>query len=206
MLFCQCKQEMTFFDFLMTPDGGGSERLMGKYFHNMFVLRISSKHGAGGNKREWGSIPFTQFKTTKCKTFNFYSYSNLFSINIKQVYSPGPVAIDSALLFTCVKKQMALTYLMLGGKGGWQRVHASLVLCVFLVQASGILFALVLYCLSLLPFSLSLSRLSSASSQPRCRQEVRPCHSALPAMSTGSPSQITPPTVQYLKKSRILFV
>lgn len=48
--------EMKFFDFLMTPDGGGSERLMGKYFHNMFVLHISSKHGAGGNKREWGSV------------------------------------------------------------------------------------------------------------------------------------------------------
>lgn len=77
------------------------------------------------------------------------------------MYSPGPVAIDSALLFTCVKKQMALTYLMLGGKGRWQRVHASLVLCVFLVQASGILFALVLFCLSLFPFSLSLSALLS---------------------------------------------
>lgn len=123
---------------------------------------------------------------------------------MRRLYSRGLVGIDSASLFTCVKKQMALTYLMLGGPGRWQRVHASLVLCVFLVQASGISFALVLFCLSLLPFS--LSRLSSASSQPCCRQEVRPCHSALPAVSAGSPSQITPPTVQYLKKSSILFV
>ena len=78
------------------------------------------------------------------------------------MYSAGPVAIDSALLFTCVKKQMALTYLMLGEGGGWQRVHASLVLCVFLVQASGILFALVLFCLSLSP----LLPLSLGSPQP----------------------------------------
>lgn len=43
----------------------------------------------------------------------FYSYGNLFPLNIKQVYSPAPVTIDSTLLFTCVKKkQMASTYLM----------------------------------------------------------------------------------------------
>lgn len=77
------------------------------------------------------------------------------------MYSPGPVGIDSALLFTCVKKPDGLNIFDAGGKGGWQRVHASLVLCVFLVQASGILFALVLFCLSLLPFSLSLSALLS---------------------------------------------
>lgn len=144
----------------------------------MFVLHTNSKNALEG-KRENGvhrkcglklknagtgmikRLYHSPFKNTKCKTFNFNNYSNLFSLNIKQVYSPGPVAIDSALLFTCVKKQMALTYLLLGGKGGWQRVHASLVLCVFLVRASGILFALVLFCLSLLPFSLSLSALLS---------------------------------------------
>lgn len=65
---------------------------------------------------EQEAILLTQFNNTNCETFNLYSYSNLFSLNIKQVYSPGPVAIDSTLLFTCVKKQMALTYLMLGGR------------------------------------------------------------------------------------------
>lgn len=79
---------------------------------------------------------------------------------------------------------MASTYLTWGGREGWQQVHTSKVWCVFPVPASGILFALVLYCLSLLPFSPSLSS-SSACSQPRCRQEVRPRHSALPATSCG---------------------
>lgn len=47
--------EMKLFDFLMTPDGGGSERLVGKYFHNMFVLHIDSKAALGGGT-EWGSL------------------------------------------------------------------------------------------------------------------------------------------------------
>lgn len=68
-----------------------------------------------GRKRPYN--PFYS-KNTKCETFNFCNYSHLFLLNIKQVYSAGPVAIDSALLFTCVKKQMALTYLMFGGGGG----------------------------------------------------------------------------------------
>lgn len=56
-----------------------------------------------------------------------------------------------------------------------------------------------------LPLSPSLSS-STACSQPRRRQEVRPRHSALPATSAGSPRQITPPTVRYfLKKSSIPF-
>lgn len=36
--------EIKLFDFLTTPDGGGSERLIGKYFHNMFVVLINSKN------------------------------------------------------------------------------------------------------------------------------------------------------------------
>lgn len=108
--------------------------------------------------------------------------------------------MDGALLFAGVKKQMAQTYLMRGG-----RADAPPVLCALLLQASGILFALVLSCRLLSP-SPPLSPLSSARSQPRRRQEVSPCHSAPAEMSAGSPSQITPPTVRYLKKSRILFV
>ena len=44
--------EMKLFDFLMTPDGGGSERLVGKYFHNMFVLHIASKAALEGEGDE----------------------------------------------------------------------------------------------------------------------------------------------------------
>lgn len=124
---------------------------------------------------------------------------------VGHVYSCSPVCIDSALLFTCLKKkQMALTYLMLGvGKvaaGSW---YFSFV-CVS--------FAGVWYFICPRPFLpvspplLLLSGFISACSQPRCRQEVRPRHSVLPAVSAGSPCQITPPTVQYLKKSSILFV
>lgn len=121
------------------------------------------------------------------------------------MYSSGPVAIDSTLLFTCVKKQMALADLMLGGKEDGSGFMLVWFWVCFLYKR------LVFYLPSsltacLLSPSPSLSRLSSASSQPCCRQEVRPCHSALPDMSAGSPNQITPPTVQYLKKSRILFV
>lgn len=42
------QREMKLFDFQTTPDGGRSERLMGKYFHNMFVLPIKSKSALGG--------------------------------------------------------------------------------------------------------------------------------------------------------------
>lgn len=38
--------------------------------------------------------------------------------------------------------------------------------------------------------------------RPRRRQEVRPRRSAPPAASAGSPSQITPPTVPYSRKSK----
>lgn len=47
---------MKFFDFLMTTDGGGSERLMGKYFHNMFVLHISSQNELEGTRAKLGSL------------------------------------------------------------------------------------------------------------------------------------------------------
>lgn len=49
--------EMKLFDFLMTPDGGGSERLVGKYFHNMFVLHIDSKAAFG--RGEWDRTGFS---------------------------------------------------------------------------------------------------------------------------------------------------
>ena len=226
-LYCETRKSLLCEAFWLSDNSRwrGTWKADGKIFPQHICPLHQVQKCIGGNKREhslsvivdssWKVLAWERaipFRNAECKTFSSYNHGNLFPFNIKQVYSCGPVGIDSASLFTCVKKQMALTYLMLGGGEGGRRVHASLVLCVFLVQASGILFALVLFCLSLLPFSpslplsLSLARLSSARSQPRCRQEVRPCHSALPAVSAGSPSQITPPTVQYLKKSSILFV
>lgn len=45
---------MELFDLLMTPDGGGSERLMGKYFHNLFVPKNESE-GTRENGLLWNN-------------------------------------------------------------------------------------------------------------------------------------------------------
>lgn len=137
VLFCQCKQRLSFLTFWQHQM---VEEVKG-WWENISTTCLSSsstpkmhrreqeRMGFSGNvhlnwktlapRNHWHekeTILYSPFRNTKCKTFNFYNYSNLFPINIKQVYSPGPVAIDSALLFTCVKKQMALTYLMVGGR------------------------------------------------------------------------------------------
>lgn len=157
---------------------------------------------AGMNKRLYHS---PHSKILNVKTYSFFNYSILFSFTIKQVYSPSPFGIDSALLFTRVKKQMAITYLMLGGGEGGSRFML-VQFCVYFLCRRLVFYLPSSFSACLFSPSPSLSQLSSASSQPHCRQEVRPCHSALPAVSAGSPSQITLPTVQYLKKSSIVFV
>lgn len=63
------QREMKLFDFQTTPDGGGSERLMGKYFHNMFVLLIKSKSALEGT-RESGVLRKCGFKLKTAGTSN----------------------------------------------------------------------------------------------------------------------------------------
>lgn len=148
-LFCQRKQRWSFFDFLMTPDGEGSEGMMRNVFSGVLV-RISSQRKTKRRRCSLKKVDLEQkspeppaqqqqqkkrlYHSPDSKMLNigpltFYSYCNLFPLNIKQVYSPAPVTIDSTLLFTCVKKkQMASTYLMWGGGGRGREVGSGFML------------------------------------------------------------------------------
>ena len=87
-------------------------------------------------------------------------HADVWVLNIKDVHSLS--AADSSLLFTCVKKQMAWTYLMVGdgrmaaGRCQFGSVCVCVCVCVPLLSL-----ALVLCCPSPLPFSLSLPALLS---------------------------------------------
>lgn len=132
-LFCQRKQRWSFFWLSGDTRWWGKWGDDGKCFQRRacpYQLQVKNQARAVFfEKSGFGAkIPRTSSTTTTNKKrlyhspdskmlnigpLTFYSYGNLFPLNIKQVYSPAPVTIDSTLLFTCVKKkQMASTYLM----------------------------------------------------------------------------------------------
>lgn len=180
-LFCRCGERLQLFGL---SGGAGRKKSDG----NMSVLlrprrRASEQEGWGLELKNIGAL---KHQNEGPLTFN-RGHSSL--LNIKPAWPPGPVAIDSALLFTSViKTQMALTYSMSRGGGGF-----TLVLCSWR-RASGISSALVLSCPSPSPRA---GLQTGGQATPLRRAGLR---------APGSPSRITPPTVQYLKKSSILFV